>query len=363
MKKLLLAALQKFFACAQRPAPTQIRSVVVVRQHDQLGDFLMSTPVFRELRAKYPQCRISVVVRPYVCAAAQANPNIDELIVYEPKTSGWGLRTSARFVRQIRKRYDLAIVLSTPSRSLTSDLIAFFSGARFRLGMAPRPEGDAYTSDFLYHATAPRPHPRIHQALENLTALHPLGISSSNGRQELFLKPEELYWAQDQLRLLGIKAPSILLLPGAGKRPNRWPAESFIALGKQVSRKFSLLVIWGPGQSDIGSKVLEGLREAGAKTIEGTSIRQLAALAVTSSLSICNDTGDLHVVASAGAKTLALFGPTDPATYLPRGEHVSYLRSETGAMGDLPVEAVLAGAQRLLVTGNVSLNAGGKNRH
>ncbi len=349
MKRFLLNAFQKRFACPQKPVPAQVRSILVLRQHDQLGDFLLSTPVFRELKAKFPQCRISVVIRPYVAPAARANPYIDEIIAFEPKLYRWKPAALISAVARIRKQYDLALVLSTPSRSLTSDLAAFISGAHFCLGMAPRIEGDPLRYDFLYHATAARPHPRIHQALENLTILRPLGIDSQNGREELFLQPSELAWAADKLRELHKQDACsanqsaigpVLLLPGAGKKQNRWPVSSFVELGRRIGAGRSLLVLWGPGQEQVGCAVFQGLREFGVKTVENTSIRQLAALARLSALSICNDTGDLHICAAAGARTLALFGPTDPGIYCPLGKHVHCLRSPTGCMEDLDVETV-----------------------
>ena len=313
---------------------------MIVRQHDQLGDFLMSTPVFREIKRALPRCRISVVVTPYTAAVAENNPHIDELMVYQPKFFKWGLSGLFQFIRRIRSKYDLAMVLNTPSRSFTSDLIAFFSGAHFRLGMEPRPEGDPVKYDFLYHRTSPRPHPRINQTLENLTILQALGITPQDRREEMFLRDEEIAWAKKTLAALSMNAP-VLFLPGAGKKENRWPPEYFIELGKKI-RNAPLLVLWGPGQGDTGEKVLEGLSSAGAQTVRDTSIRQMAAVISLARLVVCNDTGDLHISAAAGAKTVALFGPTEPDTYLPFGDHVHYCRSADGTMKGLSIEKVLA---------------------
>jgi ADP-heptose:LPS heptosyltransferase len=55
-----------------------------------------------------------------------------------------------------------------------------------------------------------------------------------------------------------------------------------------------------------------------------------------------NDSGVSHLAAAWGAPTLALFGPTDPAVWAPLGPHVRTLRSTTGAMDGLSVDAVEA---------------------
>ena len=80
-KKQVIEFLQSQIPCKQRPVPQSPESVLIVRQHDQLGDFLMSTPVFRELKRALPDCRISVVLTRYTEPVAQNNPHIDEIIV------------------------------------------------------------------------------------------------------------------------------------------------------------------------------------------------------------------------------------------------------------------------------------------
>jgi ADP-heptose:LPS heptosyltransferase len=46
---------------------------------------------------------------------------------------------------------------------------------------------------------------------------------------------------------------------------------------------------------------------------------QLAAKLAAAALYIGNDSGVTHLAAAAGAPTIALFGPTDPATWAPIG--------------------------------------------
>ncbi len=43
---------------------------------------------------------------------------------------------------------------------------------------------------------------------------------------------------------------------------------------------------------------------------------------------IGNDSGITHLAAAVGTPTVALFGPTDPELWGPRGERVSCLRNE-----------------------------------
>ena len=61
---------------------------------------------------------------------------------------------------------------------------------------------------------------------------------------------------------------------------------------------------------------------------------------------VSNDTGPAHLLAAAGAPTLALFsGESDPALCAPRGAQVRVLRRER--LSDLDAGVVLAAALAL----------------
>jgi heptosyltransferase III len=45
-------------------------------------------------------------------------------------------------------------------------------------------------------------------------------------------------------------------------------------------------------------------------------------------LFVGNDSGLMHLAAAAGCPTLALFGPTDPRRYAPRGRKASFVQTE-----------------------------------
>ncbi|MCK5597114.1 MAG: glycosyltransferase family 9 protein, partial [Candidatus Eisenbacteria sp.] len=50
-----------------------------------------------------------------------------------------------------------------------------------------------------------------------------------------------------------------------------------------------------------------------------TSIRTLAGVASLASAFVGNDSGPLHIAASQGTPVVALFGPSTPERYAPRG--------------------------------------------
>ena len=57
-----------------------------------------------------------------------------------------------------------------------------------------------------------------------------------------------------------------------------------------------------------------------------------------------NDTGITHLAAACGLSVTALFGPTDPEIWAPRGDHVRVLRPAT--LREITVDDVLTAIRR-----------------
>jgi len=79
-------------------------------------------------------------------------------------------------------------------------------------------------------------------------------------------------------------------------------------------------------------------------------LRTLAAVLARASVYLGNDSGVSHLAAAAGAPTVAVFGPTDPDRWSPVGPAVRTVRADTGSVGDVSVDAVVAAAAAVRLT-------------
>jgi ADP-heptose:LPS heptosyltransferase len=109
-----------------------------------------------------------------------------------------------------------------------------------------------------------------------------------------------------------------------------------------------IILFWGPAEA--------GLKEAYARHPDATAeyagpmpVTKLAAWFRSCDLMICNDTGVMHLAAAVGVPTVALFGPTDPQEWTPKGDHVRSVAGKDQAVNSITVEEV-ATAVRALVT-------------
>lgn len=63
---------------------------ILVIRLSSLGDVILTAPVYRALKARWPDCRVSVLTKPQFAAALRGNPWIDEVIPFEGLSAALG---------------------------------------------------------------------------------------------------------------------------------------------------------------------------------------------------------------------------------------------------------------------------------
>lgn len=132
-------------------------------------------------------------------------------------------------------------------------------------------------------------------------------------------------WSAPQLAAIsGGDGPLIALAPGASWRSKRWPLERWCELVEQLEGDGWRVVVLGQAGEGLGC----GLDLCGA-----TSVREAACVLRSVDLTVCCDSGLMHLSLAAGTRTVGLFGPTDP-DFLVRGEWLlTTLRSTQSCSG------------------------------
>jgi heptosyltransferase-3 len=120
---------------------------------------------------------------------------------------------------------------------------------------------------------------------------------------------------------------SVVLHPFASREDKRWPGGADFSLPKRGYRRVSLVKLRGPEEHLPGAIYIPDLFE-------------LARFLAGARAYIGNDSGITHLAAAVGIPTIALFGPTDPAVWSPRGKKVKVIQATT--MAEIPPEAVIA---------------------
>lgn len=318
------------------------RRILVVRQHDQLGDMLCATPALRALRQRFPQARTMLVSAPVHHAAVRHHPDLDAVLLYDKRVTRRSPRAMLGFVQQLRAfRPDLAVVLNTVSFSATSAWIAALSGAPVVVGGDSVPFG-ATTSRWLYSRELwADPHAELHVIERGLRPLAALGIEAADRTVVLVPGKEAERQAGDFLARFAGATAIAAVHPGAGKVANRWPAERFArAVEALEAEGASVFLIEGPLDAEAVARTSTALG-APRPVLRGVDAAVVAAALARSDVALVNDTGIMHVAGAMGTPTLALFGPTPRALWEPPSPELVAVQSPDRTMDGLGLPLVL----------------------
>lgn len=154
-----------------------------------------------------------------------------------------------------------------------------------------------------------------------------LGKKAPAGAQpRITLSAEAAAWSEEFLQIAGADGRRTLALaPGSGAREKNWPLPYFKAVARwwESALHGRALAIAGPVEEERGE---DAAFEGHAIAVKGLGLAKLAALLSRCRLYVGNDSGVTHLAAAVGTPTVALFGPTDPRQWRPRGEHVTLVR-------------------------------------
>lgn len=331
--RLLYSLLKLFLGVKETPGTklgSSIKKIIVIRQHNQLGDLIVATPLFRALKESFPGSLITVIVSPQNKKALKRNPFINELFVFDKKRLvEWKYCRSLFSV--LRKEYDLAIVPSITSISFTSNLLARLAKSSIRVGPASL-NGEINHASFLFDKRVPldwRQKEDTHAARRNLDIIEPFGISTENLKPIIFFNEDEKSEAKNFINHIQgeANAPVIGLHVGAGKIQNRWHYNNFAGLILLLHKKYNLKFYLSRGGKDDDEiiNLIKRKCEMEFSVFDKPGMSLLAALIEQSDLFITNDTGPMHAAASTDTPTISLFGPTNPKMWAPLGKNKFYL--------------------------------------
>jgi heptosyltransferase III len=125
----------------------------------------------------------------------------------------------------------------------------------------------------------------------------------------------------------------VVIQPGSGGPYKCCHLDNFLVVAEElVSKNIQVIFLLGPAEveqfSDTTPAVLlRKIEAAGAKCLTDLSLTQVLELLSCADAFLGNDSGITHLAAALGVRTIAVFGPTNPAIYSPIGPAVTVLAS------------------------------------
>ncbi|GAB4291157.1 MAG: glycosyltransferase family 9 protein [Ignavibacteriaceae bacterium] len=329
--------------------------ILIVRQHNQLGDLLTGVSLFRAVKETFPHSEITLIVSPFNYPGMVKNRFIDRIVIFNKKKL-WNPFYIKNFFKTLREPYDIAIVPVVVSISFTSNLIARLSNSKIRIG-ANSLDGKPNKSAFLFDRRVDldwKRHPDSNVSERSLDIVRPFGINTTNYRSEISFDEEDLKSAGEFLnsyRKDKIK-PVIGLHVGAGKPQNRWSLLKYSVLIKKLKDEFGgFYYLTGSKQDKSDIIFVCSQLDFEPAILMNCEIPVVAAVISLSDLFICNDTGIMHVAGTTTTPQISVFGPTNPLNWAPLGVNKFFIR-KSDLIDDISVDDVFSLCKQLLKSGN-----------
>ncbi|WP_373049467.1 glycosyltransferase family 9 protein [Vulgatibacter sp.] len=286
--------------------------ILVVRT-SALGDTVLATPVFRALRARWPEAEIHFVTSGAFAPLFEGLPDLHRVWRWEPKERHAGLRGLSRFAAEVRAAGPFAFGIDLQNKARTSAFLSLVRPARRlafvkRSGLVEVARSLAGDDPVLDRGPA---------AALYLEALAPLELPAVDLRPSIVVPPAAAA-AADRLLAGADGAPIAALAPGARWALKRWAPERFAEVGDALAAKGARLVLAG-GPGDL--RELEGVRAA-LRTMPigdtaGLDVAGLAAVLARSAVLVTGDSAPSHLAQAVGTPVVAVFGPTSARRWGP----------------------------------------------
>jgi lipopolysaccharide heptosyltransferase II len=273
-------------------------NVLAVR-FSSIGDVLLTTPLLRAIRLRYPDARITVLTKPAYVPLLSHNPHVTQVLEAAP---GKPLRSVARQLRAGRYTHLLDLHDSLRSRLLRAMVPgAWGTYPKHRVARAAL----IYTKRDYYRDRRP-------VAERYFDAARGLHVMPDGQRPDFFLSPDSERETDTWLARSRLGQDRIIALaPGAAHATKRWPVEHWRLLaGRLREQDFSIAIVGGTEDAILGDALVEGARGRIANAAGHFGLQDTGALLRRAAALVSGDTGVMHMAAAVGTPVVALFGPT-----------------------------------------------------
>jgi ADP-heptose:LPS heptosyltransferase len=318
-----------------------VKSILIVHL-GAIGDFILSLPALEAIHRFCSRAHFTFLGHPSILSIIHSRPYFDGVLNcadnrWAPLYNSKGKLATGAFHSLPPVDCIFAFCRSS-SQPLVENLAAIYKKPAHRIEPFPAPGLGLHVSEYqcrqleeLGISALPCPAPVIAPSQDDF-------LEARRFFQKNVSKGEQL----------------ILLHPGSGGRKKLWSVAGWLDVIIRISghNNIKISLIEGPADSHIVQQLSSELGLTSLLLVNNWRLGKLAALMKHSSLYLGNDSGITHLAAACNTPTIALFGPTDPRIWGPRGSKVNFVtwqpessshdsQGESGKISKSPAETEL----------------------
>ena len=279
---------------------------VLIIRLSSIGDVILTTPILKALKNKYPEIIIDFLVMDNFKDAIIGCPYIDNLIIFNKKKHD-GIKNMIEFAWKLKENnYDFVFDLHS---KLRSKIISHVIGAKTY----------TYKKRSLLKTILVKSKV-IKYKVDNTIVKNYFGAFKEFdleyiGEDLTFnFKEKDLEYVKG----LGIEFEDVsIIAPGASKETKKWTKEGFAELVKLLYNKYGRkpIIVGSVSEFDMCDSI-EKLSGGKAINLAGKlSLKQSGALLSKAKFLVTNDSGPFHIARGVKCPTFVIFGPTSPEMF------------------------------------------------
>ena len=295
-----------------------IKKIVII-QMAKMGDMVCTTPLFKAVKEKYPECELIVVGNKVNGELLENDIYIDKYIVFD------GIRNVVNKLKS--ERIDYGATAGPGFVNLAVLFLSFIpqiSTPRITNGISPY-EDIWYKALRLFCVTVDHKM-RHYTPREYLRLLLPINISSDDTRKNLFFSEIAEKNIESDLSNMKIMKGDffVCIAPGAGNKIKQWPSRNFSEVAEYIRDKYGkkILVIGsGKDKNEVDELFLNLKNKENVFNLSSKlNLDELKALISMAGLFISVDTGPIYIAEAFNVSTINIIGPVDENEQSPKGE-------------------------------------------
>jgi ADP-heptose:LPS heptosyltransferase len=316
-----MAAAARPFRRRSRPAdPTRI----LLLRLERIGDLLMALPAIADVRAAAGDAEIDLVVGSWNVEIARCVRGITRVHVVD---APWLARdqvgaTLLSLLRAAagwrRGQFDVAVNLEPDVRT---NLLLALSGARWTAGYSSAGGGSLLDQAVVYQPTE--------HTVDNARRLVGDVFGGQPAPPDRLLAIPAARQREADVLIAGSDRPLVAMHVAGGRPVKQWDPDHFAAVARLLvgTCGATIVLTGGPGDTALVDRMKLALPPA--RIVDASRVENLltvGAILERCDLMVTGDTGPMHLAAAVGTPVVAVFGPSDPRRYAPRGAHDCVIR-------------------------------------
>ncbi len=259
------------------------------------GDVILATSVAEKLYSRFPGAIIHFVLRKGNEGLLANHPFISKVYVWNKKQGKYSQLLN--IAKQLRvEKYDRVINLQ---RFASSGLLTALSGGKEKVGFHKNPLSFLFTKKVKHELDGRH---EVERSIETVSDI------TDNQLQRPILYPTQTDF--DKVAGLVTK-PYVVFAPASVWFTKQLPAAQWVKLGKQLTGKYSIAFIGGPGDASLCNEIQAEIG-SGVNLAGKLSYLESAALIKGAVMNYVNDSAPLHMASAVNAPVTAFFCSTVP---------------------------------------------------